>query len=309
MILIIDEFGKYLEYSSDDPKNGDVYLLQELAEMATRSNNLFKIITIRHQAIMGYFSGMKGSFLNEWKKIQGRFHDIIHSNTIEDTFDLIEPHVEKLSVKNVKIPKKIMELLVNNPSIGDLSKAAVLKNGYPFHPFTILILVSAYKRFAQNERSVFSFLNTDEIHGIRHFVKGESGDFYSLSDFYDYIFKNLSHYVLESSLYQEWNKIEVAIRDLRSSKNDILSRDYDLTVRMIKTIGMLNLFGEEIGLRSDQNTIALGLSYAINKKYLESITMILDSLNAENIVIQNSFREALTIYGMVHIPISMSLYS
>ena len=53
---------------------------------------------------------------------------------------------------------------------------------------------------------------------------------------------------------------------------------------MIKTIGMLNLFGEEIGLRSDQNTIALGLSYAINKKYLESITMILDSLNAENIV-------------------------
>ena len=43
-------------------------------------------------------------------------------------------------------------------------------------------------------------------------------------------------------------------------------------------------------MRSDQNTIALGLSYAINKKYLESITMILDSLNAENIVIQNSFQ-------------------
>ena len=50
-----------------------------------------------------------------------------------------------------------MELLVNNPSIGDLSKAAVLKNGYPFHPFTILILVSAYKRFAQNERSISHF--------------------------------------------------------------------------------------------------------------------------------------------------------
>ena len=53
---------------------------------------------------------------------------------------------------------------------------------------------------------------------------------------------------------------------------------------------MLNLFGEEIGLRSDQNTITLGLSYSNNKKYQESITVILDSLNAENIVIQNSFQ-------------------
>ena len=44
LVLIIDEFGKYLEYSSDDPKNGDVYVLQELAEIASRSNGLIKVI-------------------------------------------------------------------------------------------------------------------------------------------------------------------------------------------------------------------------------------------------------------------------
>ena len=94
LVLLIDEFGKYLEFSSDDPKNGDVYVLQELAELASRSNGLIKVITIRHQAIMGYFSGMKGSFLNEWKKIQGRFQDIVHSNSIEDTFKLISYHLQ-----------------------------------------------------------------------------------------------------------------------------------------------------------------------------------------------------------------------
>ena len=46
MIIIIDEFGKYLEYSNDDPKSSDVYILQELAELAIRSKGLFKIITI-----------------------------------------------------------------------------------------------------------------------------------------------------------------------------------------------------------------------------------------------------------------------
>ncbi len=290
LILIIDEFGKYLEYSSDDPKNGDVYVLQELAEMASRSNGLFKIITIRHQAITGYFSGMKGSFLNEWKKIQGRFHDIIHSNSIEDTFDLIAPHVERLSTRSVPVPSKIRDLLNNNSSIGDLSKVAILKNGFPFHPFSILLLVSAYKKFAQNERSVFTFLNTNEMHGINHFLSNSTNEFYSLSDFYDYIFKNLSHYIIESSLYQEWNKIEVAIRDLKSSNNKALVDHFERVEKVIKTIGMLNLFGSDIGLNSDKETIALGISYRTDKQDLNKIYNIIERLNKDNIVTKNSYQ-------------------
>ena len=38
LVLIIDEFGKFLEFSSEDPSNGDVFVLQELAELAVRSN-------------------------------------------------------------------------------------------------------------------------------------------------------------------------------------------------------------------------------------------------------------------------------
>ena len=290
LVLIIDEFGKYLEYSSDDPRNGDVYVLQELAEMASRSNGIFKIITIRHQAIMGYFSGMKGSFLNEWKKIQGRFHDVIHSNSIEDTFDLIAPHVEKFSARSVPVPAKIRNMLNNNSSIGDLSKITILKNGYPFHPFSILLLVSAYKRFAQNERSIFTFLNTNERHGINHFLSDPTDEFYSLSEFYEYIFKNLSHYIIESSLYQEWNKIEVAIRDLRSSNNKILVDHFDMTEKVIKTIGMLNLFGSDIGLKADKETIALGISYRTDKRILNKIFKIIEGLNKDNIVTKNSYQ-------------------
>ena len=290
LVLIIDEFGKYLEYSSDDPKNGDVYVLQELAELASRSNDLFKLITIRHQAIMGYFSGMKGSFLNEWKKIQGRFHDIIHSNSIEDTFDLITPHIEKFTSKSVPVPRAIKNILKSNSSIGDLSKVAVLKNGYPFHPFSILLFVSAYKRFAQNERSVFTFLNTNERYGINHFLSDPNDDFYSLSNFYDYILKNLSHYIIESPFYQEWNKIEVALRDLRSSKNELLVNDFNITEKIIKTIGMLNLFGSDIGLKANKEIISLTLSYKTDKRNINRINKSIDGLNSDNIVIQNSYQ-------------------
>ena len=38
--------------------------------------------------------------------IQGRFYDIVHSNSIQDTFDLIEPHIKNLQTKKRLLPKK-----------------------------------------------------------------------------------------------------------------------------------------------------------------------------------------------------------
>ena len=35
ILLIIDELGKFLEYGADQPEQGDVFVLQELAEAAS----------------------------------------------------------------------------------------------------------------------------------------------------------------------------------------------------------------------------------------------------------------------------------
>ena len=51
LALIIDEFGKYLEFNSDNPEHGDVYLLQELAELAQRSNGSFLLYSQRHAKV------------------------------------------------------------------------------------------------------------------------------------------------------------------------------------------------------------------------------------------------------------------
>ena len=47
IILVIDELGKYLEYCHIS--NSDIYFLQELAEIANRSNGNFVLIGILHQ--------------------------------------------------------------------------------------------------------------------------------------------------------------------------------------------------------------------------------------------------------------------
>ena len=289
LILIIDEFGKYLEYSSDDPKNGDVYALQELAELATRSDGLFKIITIRHQAIMGYFSGIKDSFLNEWKKIQGRFHDVVHSNTIEDTFDLIAPYIEKLNAGNNKTIK-LDAALFDNASLGDISDNETFKNSYPLHPFSTLLLISAYKRFAQNERSVFTFLNSNERYSLNYQFNLNPNSFYTLSDFYDYIFHNLSHYLIESAFYQDWDKIEVALRDLKKTKNLILVKESDKTEKLIKIIGLLDLFGNDVGLRANIKTLSFSIYNSTTKPYVLKVKELIQALTQDNIITKNLFQ-------------------
>ena len=290
LILLIDEFGKYLEYSSDDPKSGDVYVLQELAELASRSNGLFKIITIRHQAIMGYFSGLRGSFLNEWKKIQGRFHDLVHSNTIEDTFELIAPHLERWSINKKKQVFNIDSILKENSSIGEIIHNKTFRNSYPLHPYSILLLISAYKRFAQNERSVFTFLNTHERHSLKYFIDQKPDAYYCLDNFYDYIFHNLSHYLIESSFYQDWNKIEVALKDLNRSRNKILIACSKDTQKLIKIIGILDLFGNDVGLRADIETLSVSIYLSFSKKNITKIQNIILALQEDNIITQNLFQ-------------------
>jgi hypothetical protein len=288
LVLIIDEFGKYLEYASQDPENGDVYVLQELAELASRSNGLFKLITIRHQAITGYFSVFRDSYLNEWRKIQGRFFDIVHSNTIEDTLTLINPLLEQFAEKKYKPQNEINDLITYNPAIGDLSAHSITKNSYPFHPFTILLLVSAYKRFAQNERSVFTFLHTSERYGIKQFLLENKG-VYQLHDFYDYLKHNLEHNILESPFSQDWNKIETALRDLKVVKEKSLVENIENVKRLVKIIGMLDLFGHSVGLKADDKTLSVSLLTESNSLKKPLIKKILNGLNKENLVTYNNY--------------------
>ena len=72
ILLIVDELGKFLEYGATNPDQGDVFVLQELAEAATRSRRPFLFVTILHQAIDRYAEHMSAGRRAEWAKVQGQ---------------------------------------------------------------------------------------------------------------------------------------------------------------------------------------------------------------------------------------------
>lgn len=68
VLLILDELGKALEYAARHPGE-DIYLLQELAEIASRSDDQpFLLIGVLHQAFEQYGEHLDLAARKEWAK-------------------------------------------------------------------------------------------------------------------------------------------------------------------------------------------------------------------------------------------------
>ncbi len=89
ILLIVDELGKFLEYGASHPDQGDVFVLQELAEAAARAPRPFLVLTVLHQAIDRYAEHLAPSRRSEWAKVQGRFEDIAFEERSEQVMHLL----------------------------------------------------------------------------------------------------------------------------------------------------------------------------------------------------------------------------
>ena len=92
LVLFIDEMGKFLESAAQD--GSDIYILQQLAEAASRSNGRFLLVGVLHQAFEEYAHRLSHEMRDEWAKIQGRFIDLVVNTAGEEQIDLISRAIE-----------------------------------------------------------------------------------------------------------------------------------------------------------------------------------------------------------------------
>ncbi|MDQ3399357.1 MAG: hypothetical protein M3511_16660, partial [Deinococcota bacterium] len=76
LIVILDEFGKFLEHAAFNRDNEDLLVMQGLAEAASRSKVPVSLITILHTGFADYLDAVDEVQRAEWQKVQGRFTDV-----------------------------------------------------------------------------------------------------------------------------------------------------------------------------------------------------------------------------------------
>ena len=86
-ILFVDEMGKFLESAADNFT--DLYLFQQLAETACRSDGRFIFVGILHQAFGEYANKLTQTTRDEWTKIQGRFVDLTLRATVDEQIHIL----------------------------------------------------------------------------------------------------------------------------------------------------------------------------------------------------------------------------
>jgi hypothetical protein len=246
LLLILDELGKFLEFAALYPQRHDVFLLQQLAEAAARSGDepLF-ILGLLHQGFAAYTDHLDQSAQREWEKVAGRFEEIVFDQPIEQVAMVV---ASALDVSTSEIPrtksvelKQTMETTLALGWFGAAQRKILGESAaslYPLHPTVLPVLIRTFRRFGQNERSLFSFLLSHEPCGLQAFSEKDvrTGDLYRLHDFYDYVRVNFGHRLAAQSYRNHWNVIDAAV--------ETFATEDELELNILKTVGVLNLLND-----------------------------------------------------------------
>jgi len=276
LLIIIDELGKFLEYAALYPESQDVYLLQRLAELASRSDDTpFFIIGLLHQGFDVYADQLSQRGQREWEKISARFEELIFNQPVEQTTTFISSalntKIENINGDLITSTKKNMAETIKLGWFGaSPAQEILLQNAstiFPLHPTVLPVLMRIFNRFGQNERSLFSFLLSNEPFGLQAFSKVTeiaSGQYYRLNSLYDYVRFNFGHRLNLQSYKSHWTHIESMIESF-STKNGI-------DLKVLKTVGIINLINQNDLLATDESIIlSLESSSHRKKEIIKSI--------------------------------------
>lgn len=264
LIVFVDEMGKFLEAAAQG--NVDVYIFQQLAELASRSNGRLVIVGILHQAFEEYAHRLSREMRDEWSKIHGRFVDLAVNTGGEEQIDLLSRAIESnyTSRKHAALANEVAEIIRKLRPSASKNLGATLAKCWPLHPVTACLLGPiSRRRFGQNQRSIFAFLNSAEINSFQEFLKvGTEGDVYDPPMLWDYLRTNLESSILASPDGHRWALAAEAVERCEASGSDALP------IRLLKTVALVDLFKERSGLVPSLELLQASESH-ISRKDLE----------------------------------------
>lgn len=255
VLLIIDELGKLLEYAAMHPDHEDVFALQRLAEMAARSTAApFLLLGILHQGFQAYAERLPLSLRHEWDKVAGRFEEIVFDQPLIHTSALA---AGALGVAQDRLPQAVLNEAADAlTQAADIGWIGVRGTGfdpvacYPLHPALLPVMVRFFARFGQSERSLFGFLLSSETGGLQAFASQNSlgQAWFDAANFYDYVRGAFGHKISAASYQTHWLRIVATV----DAANDVTP----LELKVLKTVGLLNLLDSDDLLPTARNLIA-----------------------------------------------------
>ena len=279
IVFVFDEFGRYLE---DKGESVRVKSIQDLAEYCDHSVFNNYVILVSHKQLSLYTEKLRGDLSEEWKKVEGRFRATSINTKYDQCLSLI-PHIIPKTGQWDKFSKRFEQELKNlferaygfkgflRPQDGKNP----FEGGFPLHPITLYALDRLSKRVAQNERTFFTYLASDEENALFKQIKQmDTNEFHfvGLDLIYDYFEVNIRAYRADD-VYENYKKLQFALNKLGPVETAQTER------KILKTMAVVNIIADTAVLSADRDT----LKYVIDEED-DAIDRAIDCLEHMKII-------------------------
>lgn len=304
LFIVIDEFGKVLEHAAKNNPEQELYFLQRLAEFVNIPTRNILLLTTLHQNFGAYALKLSEPQKNEWNKVKGRYKELAFSEPIEQLLFLA---AEQIDSSNSKCDEMAMNKLLSNAQrcrfISASFEPNTLRKLFPLDAFSAICITNAIQRYGQNERTLFSFLTSKSEYSLNNFRTTQNETF-NLAKVYDYLTYNFFSALAEVNADSlSWAGLRVAIERVESG---IISENLiSDCLKMVKTIGLLNLFGSASTTIDDELLTIYG-RYALN---INNPGNILKELTKFKIIRFASYKTSYILFDGTDINLENELYN
>lgn len=261
IMIVFDEFGKFLEFESRSLGVNDVFLLQALAEQAHAYHpTQIMVFVLLHQSIEQYARGVGESLKNEWAKIQGRFEEIPFLESTEQTLRVVKAAISHKDIDDESkqnISKDLQAIIsvlsqegVLPPSLNKDEALELFMGLYPLHPLSAMILPQLCQLISQNERTLFSYLGSREQCGFKDMLSKlqHLGEFILPDHIFDYFLNNQASVNGDFLTQRRWAESVSVIERINDVTTDQLA--------LLKTVGLINLLGSRGNIRASEAVLS-----------------------------------------------------
>ena len=264
LAIVWDEFGRHLEELILRGAAADLSDVQMLAEFCARTKRApITLALLLHQGLIRYATNTAVTVQREWKKIEGRFDTVQFVDDSKELYQLVSQIVRQSRSVDPPVLDVVERSVQRCHEVGVFSDLSIhetecmLSDSYPLEPMTLYLLPRVSSRVAQNERTLFTYLNSlDAATPV------------SPDSLYDYFTDAMRADTLPGGSYHTWLEAESALHKARSGVDE-------------KTLKCACLLG--LGLVGERSRVSLRLlecavsGYQADKAARDSVTRLIDA--------------------------------
>ncbi|WLR51773.1 hypothetical protein LC040_02390 [Bacillus tianshenii] len=266
LFIVYDEFGRFLQSIEANQVHQTMQDLQDIAELADHTTtNSLHIMLITHRNLRQYFANFNEELQNEFQRIEKRYR-LYYIDSDNSTFiRLTESILKNLKIKTPEEVKNEMKVWLRKyPLFSELNQVEVEKlviNGtYPIHPVTLHLLPYLSNIFAQNERTLFTFLESKGSGGLMNHIEKSEG-YYLPYQLFTYFFNSIDEFLSDNDNSAEILKLYQRVTNRVPSLNG----KNNVSLNLLRFMTLWQVTGMQSRIKVTEEFLSFALEKSIEE--------------------------------------------